>query len=124
MGVDSRRTSADPHPAWRLEVRPGLGIGARVKTASKEVRNGRYGPAAETCDKRRRRTKPASYGAADPVTASAADDVVRELGLDDPHPLVTLMWTAVQESCESRFYSEADWGRLRGAVVRERGNVQ
>ena len=23
------------------------------------------------------------------------------------------MWTVVQESCESRFYSEADWARVR-----------
>ena len=71
------------------------------------------GPPPKPASKRRRRTKPASYGAADPVTASGRRRQVRELGLDDPHPLVTLMWTAVQESCESRFYSEADWGRLR-----------
>jgi len=63
---------------------------------------------------RRRRNKPASYGLAQPTTAPAASpDVGRALGIDDPHPLVTSMWTTVQTSAESRFYSEADWARLR-----------
>jgi|SRR6478609_474152 len=63
---------------------------------------------------RRRRNKPASYGLAQPTTAPAASpDVGRALGIDDTHPLVTSMWTTVQTSAESRFYSEADWARLR-----------
>ena len=61
------------------------------------------GPPPKPASKRRRRTKPASYGAAEPTTVSAADVQERALGIDDPH----------QESCESRFYSEADWQRLR-----------
>ena len=63
--------------------------------------------------KRRRRNVPKSYGAATPTTAPAADPSTRELGIDDAHPLVTDLWEAVQTSCESRFYSEADWQRLR-----------
>ena len=63
--------------------------------------------------KRRRRNTPATYGAAEPTTAPAAPAGDRELGIDNPHPLVTDMWATIQTSCESRFYSEADWVRLR-----------
>jgi hypothetical protein len=62
--------------------------------------------------KRRRRNVPASYGAAQPVTAPAASVGDRVLGFGNPHPLIVDMWAAVQHSCESRFYSEADWARL------------
>jgi len=63
--------------------------------------------------KRRRRNVPASYGAAEPVTAPAADATSRQLEIDDPHPLIASMWDTVQSSCESRFYSDSDWARLR-----------
>jgi len=63
--------------------------------------------------KRRRTNKPTTWGAAEPVTAPAAEAQDRELGIEDPHQLVASMWTTVQESFESRFYSEADWARLR-----------
>ena len=62
---------------------------------------------------RRRRNVPASYGAAEPVTAPAASPQRRELGLEHPHPLVASMWENIQSSCEATFYSEADWARLR-----------
>ena len=72
------------------------------------------GPAPKPASKRRRYNKPKSYGAAAPVVApAAATDVARELGIDDAHPLVADLWEAVQTSCESRFYSDADWQRLR-----------
>ena len=72
------------------------------------------GPVPKRSDKRRRRTPPASYGAATPIEAPAAEVIDHELGLENPHPLVERMWdTVVQESCESRFYSPADWMRLR-----------
>ena len=45
--------------------------------------------------------------------APAAQSHDRELGIDDPHKLIADMWTAVQESVEARFFSEADWERLR-----------
>src|SRR6185503_1160258 len=35
------------------------------------------------------------------------------LGIDNPHPLVADMWEVAQTSAEARFYSEADWARLR-----------
>ena len=71
------------------------------------------GPAPKPASKRRRANKPASYGAAEPTTAPAAPSQDRELGVDDPHPLIVDMWNAVQSSCEPQFYSEADWARLR-----------
>ena len=71
------------------------------------------GPAPKPASKRRRRTPPRTYGAATPVFAPAAPHQDRELGIDNPHKLVADMWTVVQESCESRFYSEADWARVR-----------
>ena len=70
------------------------------------------GPAPKP--QRRRRNKPASHGAAQPTSVPAAHVQDRVLGLEDPHPLVERMWdTVVQESCESKFYSPADWMRLR-----------
>ena len=62
---------------------------------------------------RRRRNTPKSYGAAEPTTTPAAEPKTRVLGIDGAHPLVTDMWDTVQRSCESQFYSEADWVRLR-----------
>jgi hypothetical protein len=83
------------------------------------------GPAPKPASKRRRRNTPRSYGAAKPTTAPAAPQHDRELGSDDPHPLVVSMWDAVQSSCESAFYSEADWQRLRFETVeREQGDDQ
>jgi hypothetical protein len=71
------------------------------------------GPPPKPPSKRRNRGTPKSYGAAQPVTASAANPGVRELGIEDPHKLVADMWAVVQESAEARFYSQADWARLR-----------
>ena len=71
------------------------------------------GPAPKPPSKRRRYNRPKSYGAADPVTAPAAAIQVRELGIENPHPLVAAMWDTVRESVEARFYSDADWERLR-----------
>jgi hypothetical protein len=71
------------------------------------------GPVPKPASKRRRRNVPKSYGAAQPTTASAAHVHQRALGIDDPHPLVASLWATVHESCEARFYSEADWERLR-----------
>ena len=73
------------------------------------------GPPPKPASKRRRRTKPGSYGAADPVTVTAVKvtDGVRELGFDNPHPLIAQMWATVHRSCEAAFFSENDWERLR-----------
>ena len=121
VGVDSRRSSADPLPAYLLTKRTGL------FTSRPQVQvdglglpwNGQTGgfampgPPPKPASKRRRANTPKSYGAAEPTTAPAAHIQDRELGIDDPHPLIVDMWTTVQESCEARFYSEADWERLR-----------
>ena len=71
------------------------------------------GPAPKVASKRRRANKPRSYGAAQPTTAPAAPPQDRELGLEDPHPLIVSMWENVQKSCEATFYGPADWERLR-----------
>jgi hypothetical protein len=71
------------------------------------------GPVPKAASRRRRRTPPRTYGAATPVTAPAAGAQDRELGLEDPHPLVVSMWENIQKSCEATFYSEADFARLR-----------
>jgi len=63
--------------------------------------------------KRRRRNKPASYGAARPTTAPPAEPTTRELGINGAHPLVQDMWNTVQPSREAAVYSETDWERLR-----------
>jgi len=55
---------------------------------------------------------PASYGVASPTTAPAASSHDRALGFD-AHPLVIDMWAALAVSCESRFFSCADWERAR-----------
>ena len=60
------------------------------------------GPAPKPASKRRRRTPPATYGAATPVTApAAAVGGHRTLGIDNPHQLVARMWATVQESAEA-----------------------
>jgi hypothetical protein len=71
------------------------------------------GPAPKPASKRRRANKPRTWGAAELTTAPAAPVQDRELGLEDPHPLVVSMWENIQKSCEATFYSEADWARLR-----------
>jgi hypothetical protein len=71
------------------------------------------GPAPKPASKRRRRTPPRTYGAATPVTAPAAPVGDRELEIEDPHPLVIGMWEALGRSVESKFFSHADWQRVR-----------
>src|SRR5262245_30361860 len=71
------------------------------------------GPSPKPPTKRRRYDKPVSYGAAAPTVAPAASVQDRELGIEDPHPLITGLWDAVAVSCEAAYLSEADWGRLR-----------
>jgi hypothetical protein len=72
------------------------------------------GPAPKPDSKRRRYAKPKSYGDATPTTApAAAASTPRTLGIDNPHPLIVSIWDTVQESCESAFYSDCDWVRLR-----------
>ncbi len=71
------------------------------------------GPAPKPASKRRRANRPRSYGDAQPTTAPAAGPGTRELGIENPHPLIASIWETVQSSCEATFFSEADWARLR-----------
>ena len=69
------------------------------------------GPAPKP--QRRRRNVPASYGAAEPTTVPTGTSTTRELWVEYAHPLVADLWEAVHTSCESRFFSAADWERAR-----------
>ena len=73
------------------------------------------GPAPKPDSQRRRSAKPKSYGAASPTTVSAgrADDR-RDLGIDNPHPLIASLWDTVQQSVRVRvLHRDLDWQRLR-----------
>jgi hypothetical protein len=69
------------------------------------------GPAPKPASQRRRRTKPESYGAAEPTVAGQADEAP-PLGFE-AHELVVDLWAALGSSVEGRFYSAADWQRAR-----------
>jgi len=69
------------------------------------------GPAPKPASQRRRRTKPESYGAAEPTVAGQAD-AQPPLGFD-AHALVVDLRAALGRSVEGRFYSAADWQRAR-----------
>ena len=65
------------------------------------------GPAPKPASQRRRRTKPESYGAAEPTIAGQADEQP-PLGFE-AHELVVDLWAALGFSVEGQFYSAADW---------------
>src|SRR5213596_2764726 len=65
---------------------------------------------------RRRRNKPASYGAAEPSADVAAPAPPRQLGIANVDPMVSDLWDALQDAPESRFYSAADWHRVRAEL--------
>ena len=65
---------------------------------------------------RRHRAKPRSYGAAE-VTEAPAAPKIPPLGIAEPTPVIADMWEALQTSAESRFYSTADWQRVRTVLT-------
>ena len=69
------------------------------------------GPVPKPESQRRRRNKPGSYGAAEPVLADQTGEQP-PLGFE-AHELVADMWSALARSVEGRFYSAADWQRAR-----------
>lgn len=70
------------------------------------------GPVPKREDQRRRANKPESHGQAVPVTAGAASEQPDELGFE-AHPIVQALWDVLGESVEAKFYSPADWQRVR-----------
>ena len=69
------------------------------------------GPAPKPASQRRRRNKPGSYGAAEPVLVG---DGVEQPPLGfDAHELVADLWAILGRSVEAQFYSAADWRRAR-----------
>jgi hypothetical protein len=72
------------------------------------------GPPPKRDSQRRRRNTPASYGDAEPEVADVpAAPAPRELAIDNPHQLITDPWAALQKSAEAKYYSDADWQRVR-----------
>ena len=71
------------------------------------------GPEPNRANKRRRANKPVSYGLATPVKAGQAAPQPPDLGIARPHPMIAALWQRLGESVEARFYSAADWERVR-----------
>ena len=69
------------------------------------------GPAPTPALQRRRRTRPESYGAAEPTVAGQGDEQA-PLGFD-AHELVVGLWAVLGSSVDGQFYSGADWQRAR-----------
>ena len=69
------------------------------------------GPAPKPASQRRRRNKPASYGAAEPVLAGQAEEQP-PLGFE-AHELVVDLWSALAGSVEGKVFSAADSQRAR-----------
>ena len=69
------------------------------------------GPATKPASQRRRRTKPESYGAAEPTMAGQGGEQPPP-GFE-AHELVVDLWAALGFSVEGQFYSAADWQRAR-----------
>lgn len=69
------------------------------------------GPVPKRSEDRRRANKPESQGAAVTETVQAGDRP-DSLGFE-AHPIVRDLWDVLGESAEARFYSAADWQRVR-----------
>lgn len=70
------------------------------------------GPPPDPASKRRRRNKPESYGAAEPEVAGEAVSAPESLGFE-AHSLISGLWMSLAGSPEAKFYSAADWNRVR-----------
>ena len=70
------------------------------------------GPPPKRAAQRRRRNAPASHGQATPTDPQPASPPPTELGFD-AHPLIVGLWETLHHSVEPKFYSAADWQRVR-----------
>lgn len=72
------------------------------------------GPPPKRPDQVRRTNKPASYGEAEHVQLDEeASAPPLELGIPGVDEMVLDLWESLRDSAEARFYSEADWHRVR-----------
>ncbi|MFA4083669.1 hypothetical protein ONA92_18395 [Mycobacteroides salmoniphilum] len=71
------------------------------------------GPPPTRDDQRRRTNKPASYGEAEAEVVGEASAPPLELGIPEVDEMVLDLWDSLRGSAEARFYSEADWHRVR-----------
>lgn len=74
---------------------------------------GARGPVPNRSDQRVRRNKPETP--VDKVVSIGAV-AVPDLGLDDPHPLVTDFYDSLPASGQSKFYEPSDWQYARVAL--------
>jgi hypothetical protein len=81
---------------------------------------GPRGPAPQPNSQRRRRNKPVSHGAANPVEGKAAAKRP-ELGIESPTQLIQDLWDSLQGSVEAKFYSASDWHRVRAELTHGNG---
>ena len=71
------------------------------------------GPPPVRDSQRRRRNKPASYGAANNEIVGEGTPAPEDHGIIDCHPMIEDLWDALTTSVEAKFYSDADWQRVR-----------
>lgn len=69
------------------------------------------GPAPKPASQRRRANKPESHGEAETTSAEAGLQPV-ELGFE-AHEIIAKLWSVLGDSAEAKFYSAADWQRVR-----------
>jgi hypothetical protein len=70
------------------------------------------GPVPKRADQRRRRNTPKQHESG-VVSAGRASVAPRTIGFESPHPLIADLWKSLQGSVEAKFYSSADWRRVR-----------
>lgn len=71
------------------------------------------GPPPKRDSQRRRRNTPASYGKAEPEIAGTGAPAPDDLGITDCDAMIVDLWDALQASAEAKYYSDADWQRVR-----------
>src|SRR6476620_6809211 len=107
-------SAARPPNRYRLGLRPGvrylgLPLWMPIPGGVMSTYSAPRGPAPKPASQRRRRTKPKSYGAAEPTVAGQGDEQP-PLGFE-AHVLVVDLRAALGSSVEGPFYSAADWQR-------------
>ncbi|MGH3956464.1 MAG: hypothetical protein ACRDTI_20760 [Mycobacterium sp.] len=73
------------------------------------------GPPPKRDSQRRRDNKPASYGEAEAEVAGEAAEPPKALGFQ-ACDLIKALWDALADSAEAKYYSEADWARVRAEL--------
>lgn len=70
---------------------------------------GKRGPIPERSEQRVRRNKTGEDGIATEKITAIGQVGVPELGLSDPHPLISDFYESLKASAQSQYYEESDW---------------